>query len=39
MFYSLKTNPIFNNSMKKVILTIALSFAMAVGVQAQEKKC
>ena len=37
MFYSLKTNPIFNNSMKKVILTIALSFAMAVGVQAQEK--
>ena len=37
MFYSLKTNPIFNNSMKKVIFTIALSFAMAVGAQAQEK--
>ena len=28
---------ILNNSMKKVILTIAMSFVVALGVQAQEK--
>ena len=36
MFNTFK-NSILNNSMKKVILSIAMSFVMALGVQAQEK--
>lgn len=36
MFNTFK-NSILNNSMKKVILSIAISFVVALGVQAQEK--
>ena len=36
MFNTFK-NSILNNSMKKVILSIAMSFVVALGVQAQEK--
>ena len=36
MFNTFK-NSILNNSMKKAILSIAMSFVVALGVQAQEK--